>query len=98
MAYQVIIKPQAEKAILALPRKDQRSVCKEITAIAADPKKAGVKPLRHELKGLWKSRVGNYRIVFQVEEGRLLVLIVAVGDRKEIYRTVSRMKSKPSQQ
>lgn len=94
MPYQVVIKPQAEKAILELPRKDQENVYREICAIAVDPKKPGVKPLRHELKGLWKSRVGNYRIVFRVEEGRLLVLVIAVGDRKEIYRTVSRMKSK----
>jgi mRNA-degrading endonuclease RelE of RelBE toxin-antitoxin system len=38
--------------------------------------------------------VGNYRIVFRIEEGRLLILVIAVGDRKEIYRTVSRIKSK----
>jgi mRNA interferase RelE/StbE len=94
MPYQVIIKPQAEKAILELQRKDQENVFREIRAIAVDPKKTGVKPLRHELKGLWKSRVGNYRIVFRIEEGRLLILVIAVGDRKEIYRTVSRMKSK----
>lgn len=94
MPYQVVIKPQAEKAILELPRKDQENVLREIRAIAIDLKKPGVKPLRHELKGLWKSRVGNYRIVFRIEEGRLLILVIAVGDRKEIYRTVSRMKSK----
>lgn len=61
MPYQVVIKPQAEKAILELPRKDQENIIREIRAIAVDPKKTGVKPLRHELKGLWKSRVEGRR-------------------------------------
>ena len=94
MPYQIIIKPQAEKGILSLPKKEQARVYREIKAIAADPTTPGVKPPRHALKGLWKSKVRHYRIVFKVEEGRLLVLIVAVGDRKEIYRIVSRMKNR----
>jgi mRNA-degrading endonuclease RelE of RelBE toxin-antitoxin system len=51
MPYQVVIKPQAEKAILELPRKDQENVFREIRAIAVDPKKTGVKPLATNSKG-----------------------------------------------
>ena len=54
-------------------------------AMAANPSDFG-KSLRHDKFGLWRYRVGDYRIVYEIHDTVLLVLILAVGDRKEIYR------------
>lgn len=49
-----------------------------------DPRRFG-KPLRAELSGLWRYRVHDYRLLCQVKDNQLLVLVVSVGHRKNIY-------------
>jgi mRNA interferase RelE/StbE len=49
-----------------------------------DPRRFG-KPLRAKLAGLWRYRVRDYRLICQIQDQRLLVLVVAVGHRKSIY-------------
>jgi mRNA interferase RelE/StbE len=66
----------AERAILHYLR--QR------IATAEDPRRFG-KPLTGDLKGLWRYRVGNYRMVAAIEDDRFVVLIVTVGHRREVY-------------
>ena len=50
----------------------------------ADPRRFG-KGLKADLAGLWRYRVGDYRILCQIRDGELLVLVVAVGHRREVY-------------
>ena len=50
----------------------------------ADPRRFG-KGLSADLVGLWLYRVGDYRILCQIKDGELLVLVVAVGHRKDVY-------------
>lgn len=52
--------------------------------IAIDPLKFGV-PLRRNLSGLFKLRVGNYRVIYQVKKTEVVVLIVALGHRRQVY-------------
>lgn len=49
-----------------------------------DPRRHG-KALKAELSGLWRYRVGDYRIICQIRDHEILVLVVAVGHRREIY-------------
>jgi mRNA interferase RelE/StbE len=51
---------------------------------AADPRRFG-KGLKADLSGLWRYRVGDYRILCQIKDRELTVLVVAVGHRKDIY-------------
>ena len=67
---------QAQKQIIGYL--DDRVAGKE------DPRRFG-KPLKANLAGLWRYRVGNYRILCQITDAELLVLVVAVGNRKNIY-------------
>jgi mRNA interferase RelE/StbE len=53
-------------------------------ATAEDPRRFG-KPLFRDLKGLWRYRVGDYRIVAKIEDDRFVVLVVTVGHRREVY-------------
>ncbi|MBL7544050.1 MAG: type II toxin-antitoxin system RelE/ParE family toxin [Bdellovibrionaceae bacterium] len=53
--------------------------------LAANPIEFG-KPLQYSLKGLRRLRVGDYRIIFQIEEENKVVLIVKIGHRREVYQ------------
>ena len=53
-------------------------------ATSEDPRRFG-RPLTGDLKGLWRYRVGDYRIVAAIEEDRFVVLIVTVEHRREVY-------------
>ena len=50
-----------------------------------DPRRFG-KALRHELSGLWRYRIGDYRAVCQILDDQLIVLVLAVAHRRNIYR------------
>ncbi len=50
-----------------------------------DPRRFG-KALRHELQGLWRYRIGDYRVVCQIQDEQLIVLALSVGHRRNIYR------------
>lgn len=49
-----------------------------------DPRRFG-KGLKADLAGLWRYRVGDYRVLCQIRDGELLVLVVAVGHRRDVY-------------
>jgi mRNA interferase RelE/StbE len=57
---------------------------RERIATSEDPRRFG-KALLGDLKGLWRYRVGDYRIVAKIEDRRLLVLVVTVGNRRDVY-------------
>ena len=69
--------PQAQKEIIRFL--DER------IAGRGDPRRFG-KALRADLAGLWRYRVQDYRILCQIQDRELIVLVVTVGHRKEIYR------------
>ena len=54
-------------------------------ATTENPRRFG-HPLTGDLKGLWRYRIGDYRIIAAIEEQRFVVLVVSVGHRREVYR------------
>jgi mRNA interferase RelE/StbE len=58
---------------------------RERIAGTEDPRRLG-KALTGDRKGLWRYRVGDYRIVASIEDGRFVVLVVTMGPRREVYR------------
>jgi mRNA interferase RelE/StbE len=54
-------------------------------ATANDPRRFG-HALGHDLKGLWRYRIGDYRVVALIEDDKFTVLVVTVGHRREVYR------------
>lgn len=79
---------QAVKQLRKLDKNNQSKILKymaERISPSEDPYAFG-KPLRHDKYGLWRYRVGDTRIICKVEKGELLILILAVGHRKRIYK------------
>jgi mRNA interferase RelE/StbE len=60
-----------------------------LTALGDDPYRedADIRKLTGP-SGLYRLRVGNYRIAYQVEDGELVILVVKVGDRRDVYRNI----------
>ncbi len=83
--YRVDVSPQASRELAAFPKKDQQRIVDRIAALADDPRPATSKKLAGE-HGLYRIRSGDYRIVYTVNDGGLLVLVVRIGHRREVYR------------
>ena len=83
--YEIQLTQAAERGLTALPKADLRRVDAKILAPADDPHPPGSKKLQGE-GDLDRIRSGDFRILHQVEEGRLVVLVVDVGNRRDIYR------------
>jgi mRNA interferase RelE/StbE len=79
---------RARRELRQLDRQVQRTILRyfsERIATEDDPRRFG-KPLRHELQGLWRYRIGDYRAVCQIENDHLVVLVLAVDHRRQVYR------------
>jgi len=85
--YTVELKPQAGRFIEGQNWKIQRQLIRRIEALRKDPRPAGSK-LLHAAKKIYRVRSGNFRIIYQIKDKKLLVIIVKVRDRKDIYRNL----------
>jgi mRNA interferase RelE/StbE len=77
----------AKRELRDLDKQGQREILSYLDsriATSEDPRRFG-KPLRADLAGLWRYRVRDYRLICQIQNEVLVVLVVAVGHRKEIY-------------
>ena len=85
MAYTVQLKPAALRQLEKLPREIQTRVAGKIESLRNDPFPQGCKEFQGE-PGTWRVRVGDYRVIYQVDRGILLILVVTIGHRREVYR------------
>ena len=88
MAWRIDFSPEAEKQLARIDRPfAQRIVTflRERIASAEDPRRLG-KPLKGVLREFWRYRIGDYRIVTRIEDDRVLVLVVRIAHRREVYR------------
>jgi mRNA interferase RelE/StbE len=79
---------EAARDLRKLGREAERAVLRylrERVATSENPRRFG-RPLTGDFKGLWRYRVGDYRIVASIEDDRFVVLVVTVGHRREVYR------------
>ena len=78
---------RALKELKKLGKQAQREILKyldERIATEEDPSRFG-KALRGDLAGLWRYRVGDYRMICSLREGQMLVLVLRVGHRRDVY-------------
>jgi len=84
--YTVTILPAALRVLRSLPRNIRTRIRGEIDSLAENPRPHGVKSLQGSQKGYLRVRVGDYRIIYRIEDDRLLVVVVGIGHRREVYR------------
>ncbi|MFT3871923.1 MAG: type II toxin-antitoxin system RelE/ParE family toxin [Nocardioides sp.] len=85
MTYRTEVAPAVLRQLRKLDRAAQRRVQAAIDLLADEPRPRGAKKLGGGA-GEWRVRTGEYRIVYEIHDGVLLVLVVAVGHRRDIYR------------
>jgi mRNA interferase RelE/StbE len=78
------VAPRARKAFLALDKPVRRRIGEAVDALAADPRPAGAKMITGA-HGVLRIRVGDYRVLYTIDEGQLIVLVLDAGHRSEIY-------------
>ncbi len=84
-SYRLFLKPSAAKEIEAIPtKKDRQRVVSRIRSLATDPRPPGCQKLSGAEK--YRVRQGRYRILYTIEDDRLIVFVVRVGDRRDVYR------------
>ena len=84
--YELLITAAAAKELDGLPRKkDRRAVVARVRALAEEPRPPGVVKLSSD-EPLYRVRQGPYRIVYTIEDDRLVVIVIRIVDRKEAYR------------
>ena len=83
--YGVLLTPAAERQLAKLPRQAREMVAAVLVALGTSPRPAGCVKLAGS-DDLWRIRVRQYRVIYQILDAELIVTIVKVGDRKDVYR------------
>jgi len=83
-SYSLFVKPSAAKEIEALPKADRQKIVQRIQSLAENPRPLGHEKLSGDDK--YRIRQGNYRILYTINDGELIVTVVRVGHRREVYR------------
>jgi mRNA interferase RelE/StbE len=84
----VILSSQAAGFYETLEEKHRRQVASALDRVAANPHRG--KALKGELRGYWSYRVGMYRILYSIQHAKLLVLVLRIQHRKEVYERFRR--------
>lgn len=85
MADSILLAPSAERQLKALAGPIQKRIVKRLRTLTAHPRPQGVKRLAGEDE-LYRIREGDHRIIYTIRDKELIVLVVKIGARKEIYR------------
>jgi len=84
MTYQVILQRSAEKELDALEKPVHKRIAARLLALEEDPRPAGVKKLQGQ--EIYRLRVGDYRVLYTIDDKSKQVTVAAVGHRREAYR------------
>ena len=82
--YKIEVKKSAEKELRKIPQKELTKIIQLIGSLADEPYPSGCQKLTNQEK--YRIRIGNYRVLYNIENDILTVFVVKVGHRKEIYR------------
>lgn len=87
MAWTLEYEAAARKALRKLPRDVGLRIVTTLgkVADAENPRDRG-KAMAGEWAGHWRYRVGDYRVIARIEDGRMVIVVIAVGHRREVYR------------
>ena len=84
--YQVKILPSAQKELASLPKAIRVRTGKKIDSLQTNPNPQGDKLLKGKGREAYRVRVGDYRILYQIQREILTILVIKIGHRREVYR------------
>ena len=84
--YRIRVLEPASRQLARLDRSLAQRIVAHVRRLAADPQAMKLEPLTGELTGLFKARVGDYRVIYELLHDEHLLIIHAIGHRRDIYR------------
>jgi len=85
LAYKVAYLDSVEEDLKKLDKTTVKKILYRIeTYLVQDPKELG-KPLKGDLQGYWRYRWGDYRVIYKISEREILILILRISNRKDVY-------------
>jgi len=85
MRYRIKIKESALKVLRKVERKKRVRIWTAISALAEEPRAVGCVKMSG-LDNFWRIRVGEWRIIYQIRDEELVVLVIRIGHRRDVYR------------
>jgi len=87
MKYKLLFLKEAAEEFKKLDKAVQRIIKEKLEILAQNPEllKNNIKPLKGKYKGLYRLRVGNYRVVYRLNKEEITILVIRKGHRKDIY-------------
>ena len=83
-SYRIVIKKSAAKEIEKIQKKDRIRVIEKIRSLSNDPQPEGSKKLSGQEK--YRIRQGDYRILYQIIDDKLIITVVKIGHRRDVYK------------
>ena len=84
MTYTVFIRKSAQKALAKIAPLFQDRMIDAIRRLANIPRPVGVKKLAG--REAWRIRIGDYRAIYEIHDNRLVIMVIVIGHRREVYR------------
>ena len=84
MSYRIEFSRSADRQLEALPLAVQRRITARVSTLSENPRPVGAKRLSGP-QALYRLRIGDYRVIYEVQNDVLVVLVVKVGHRKDVY-------------
>lgn len=84
MPYRIEVRPAAARQLRKLDPPTARRIQGAIALLADDPRPPASRPLTG--RPAWRVRVGDYRVIYTIEDDRLVVVVVTIGHRRDVYR------------
>ena len=88
MSYRIVLKKSAAKCLKKIPKVDQKRIADKIDSLAECPTNQETTKMKGN-NPFHRVRVGDYRIIYEIQDEVLIILIVKIGHRRDIYRNLS---------
>ena len=83
--YSIIIERNALKSLATILDKDAKKITNAINELAENIRTNGIKKLKR-YENLYRIKIGNYRVIYEINDGELVIIVVEIGHRKEVYK------------
>jgi len=82
--YTVLILPSAQKQLSKLPNAIATRIEDRMLDLEGDPRPPGCKKLKG--RDAWRIRIGDYRLIYEINDGKLIVTVISIGHRRDVYQ------------
>jgi len=84
VTYELFIEKRAQRALAKIVQPYRDKIISAIRRLSEDPRPSGTKKLSG--RDAWRIRIGAYRVLYEIHDAKLVVLVLEIGDRRDIYR------------